>query len=590
MTTKETAKEKAHYLRRGKRVGSMLLAFTGLLMLSMASYAQEKSGEVLKQLEKKETLPAEKPAAPVIQQQKDSKEQGAESQGEKIHITKITVQGATLLDQTVLDTIIAPYQNKDLTLAEINAAADAITAAYRAKGFLAAYAYIPAQDIKDGIIIIQVIEAKTGNITITGNQNYTTAFIQGHLQKVQQAPTIKEQTLERALMLLNDYPSLNVNGALKPGTEPGTTDIAITATDKYPISATLSYDNFGTETLSKHRLSLVIDKGSTITDGDAIRLSGVTGLDRIDINKLSYGRIDYILPIDYNGTKAGIYYGNSLYQAGQELAPLKINGKADITGLFITHPIIKKADTTLLLKFGFDYKDVYDYMLDSIRSQDKIRTIGLGINYDTTDNLLFNQTARNIIGLSYYRSVQTITGGTGRNDAKASRLNADPEFNKYTLDIVRIQKLTNNGYNHLIIKASGQYSPEPLFIAEQYTIGGAGSVRGFKPSTFSGDSGYNVTLEFQTSPIFSDETISIINNQKIGDTIKLALFIDNGWVQRNNRQPGEAEDDDLLGIGAGIRLYIGKNFSAKIDYALPEKKGDFKTENSEIYAQAAVGF
>lgn len=201
-------------------------------------------------------------------------------------------------------------------------------------------------------------------------------------------------------MLLNDYPSLNVNASLRAGTQPGTTDVTLTATDTYPISATLTYDNFGTKTLSKHRLSLVIDKGSTITDGDDVRLSGVTGLDRIDFDKLSYGRIDYTLPLDYNGTKAGIYYANSLYEAGKELTPLKINGKADVTGVFITNPVIKKADTTLTLKLAFDYKDVYDYMLDSTRSEDKIRSISLGINYDTIDNLILSQTSRNIIGLS----------------------------------------------------------------------------------------------------------------------------------------------------------------------------------------------
>lgn len=507
------------------------------------------------------------------------------AEGEKIQVKDFKIQGATLIDQAAINTILAPYKDRGLTLTEITKAADAITAAYRQAGYFAAYAYIPAQDIKNGVITIKVIEGKIAAITVTGNQNYTTEFIQGHIEKTKQDPSLKEQTLERALMLLNDYPSLKVNASLKAGTEPGTTDLAVTAQDSYPISASLTYDNYGTKTLSKHRLSLIIDKGNTITDGDDIRLSGVTGLDRIDLNKLSYGRIDYILPLDYNGTKAGIYYANSLYEVGKELTPLQINGKADVTGVSITNPVIKKADTTLTLKLAFDYKNIYDYMLDSLRSQDKIRTISLGINYNTIDHLLFNQTSRNIIGLSYYRGIQNITGGTGRNDPKASRLHADPEFNKYTLDILRIQKLT--AYNHIVIKASGQYSQDPLFVAEQYTIGGAGSIRGHKPSVYSGDSGYNASIELQTSLILPDETIF---NQKIGDTIKLALFADNGGVYRNDRQPGEAEDDYLTSIGAGIRIYAGKNISARLDQAWPEKNGKYKNKNAETYLQATVSF
>jgi len=565
---------------------SMLLAFAFLLMLSATALSQEPGGEVLKQLEKKQTLPKpEEPGkAPVIQQQKESESQrvkGSESQGEKIHITKITVQGAALLNQTTLDAITAPFRDNPLTLAEINAAADAITAAYRQAGFLAAYAYIPAQDIKDGIVIIQIIEAKTGETTITGNQNYKTQFIQGYLDKIKQERTVKEQTLERALMLLNDYPSLNVHAALKPGKAPGTTDVALTALDTYPISASLTYDNFGTKTLIKHRLSLVIDKGNTITDGDDIRLSGVTGLDRIDLDKLSYGRIDYILPIDYNGTKAGIYYANSLYQAGKELTPLKINGKADVAGIYITHALVRAAAQSLRIKLGFDYKDVYDYMLDNLRSEDNIRVFNLGMTYDFIDRFQ----GRNIINLTYYQGVRDLFGGSGRNDPDASRLNADGQFAKYTLDAVRVQKLP--GYKHLILKASGQISDDALFVAEQYSIGGAGSVRGFNPSALSGDSGYAATLELQLSPLFAEETIF---NQKLGDTIKIALFADNGGIYRNDRQPGEAEDDYLTSIGAGIRLYIGKNISARLDHAIPEKKGNYNNKNSETYLQATAGF
>lgn len=576
-------KIKTEVIRGNNKMRIAIFVFVAIFLIPPTAFAQEPSGEVLKQLEKKETLPKpEEPAkAPVIQQQE--KPAPTAAAGPKIFVKTFKIQGATILDEAALNTIIAPYQNKELTLSEIIQAADAITTAYRQKGFLTANAFVPVQDIKDGVVVIQVIEGKTGAITITGNKNYKTEFIQKHLEKIKQDPSLKEQSLERALLLLNDYLSLNINASLKAGTEPGTTDIAITAKDSYPISASLTYDNFGTDTLSKNRMSLSIDKGSTITDGDLIRLSGVTGLDRIDLNKLSYGRIEYILPLDYNGTRAGIYYANSLYEAGKEFASLIIKGKANIAGLYITNPIIKTVDTTLSIKLAFDYKNINDYMLDSLRSGDNIRAGSLGITLDAIDNLYLS--ARNILSLTYSRGMGTILGGTGKNDPKASRVNADGEFNKYTLDAVRVQKLP--GYTHLLLKGAGQYSSDPLFIAEQYSIGGVGSVRGFKPSSQSGDSGYNLTGELLLSPFFPETAIL---NQKIGDTIKLALFADHGGVYRNNVQPGENKDDYLTGIGAGIRIFYGKNFSARFDYAVPEIKGKFNGKNSEIYLQATVSF
>lgn len=559
---------------------------TGLIfaVLAAPAHSQEPSGEVLKQLEKKEAVPKpEEPKKPPVIQKPEAKPAEA-AEGPKIFIKAFKIQGATILDSTALQAIIAPYQNKELTLAQIQTATDLITAAYRQKGYLVAYAFIPAQDIKDGIAIIQIVEGKTGLITVTGNKNYTTEFIQGHLNKIKQDPSIKEQTLQRALLILNDYPSLAVNASLKAGTEPGTTDLNIIAQDSYPISASLSYDNYGTKTLSKHRMSLFIDKGNTITDGDDIRLSGVTGLDRIDLDKLSYGRIDYTAPINYSGAKIGLYYANSLYEAGRDLTPLIIKGKANVAGIYLTTPIIKTTEETLNIKLGFDYKDVYDYILYTQRSEDNIRTINISLNYDTTDNL-FNLSGRNILAINYTQGIRDILGGTGKNDNNTSRYHVDGQFGKYTLDMARIQKTTQ--YSHIIIRGTGQFSEDTLFIAEQFSIGGPGSIRGYNPSSQSGDSGYNITAELQFMPILPETNIF---GQRLGDTLKLAIFTDHGGVFRNKRQPGENKDDYLTAVGAGIRLYYTKNFSARFDYAVPYANWEINGKNSEIYLQAVVSF
>lgn len=142
-------------------------------------------------------------------------------------------------------------------------------------------------------------------------------------------------------------------------------------------------------------------------------------------------------------------------------------------------------------------------------------------------------------------------------------------------------------YNHLILKASGQISDDALFVAEQFYIGGAGSVRGFRPSSQSGDSGYLVSAELHLSPIYPEAKIF---NQDIGDTIKLVLFADHGGVYKNNVQPGENKDDELTSIGAGLRLYYSRNFSFRLDWAVPNIKGNFNAENSETYLQAVVSF
>ncbi len=550
-----------------------------ILALSTPAFSQDRSGEVLQQLEKKEIVPKEAPKAPVIEKKEEKPKELVD--GKKILIRQIKLQGAALIDEQTLKTILSKYENKELTLSEINQIAEDITLEYRKQGYILAYAYVSPQEIKDGILEVSVIEGKTGEITIRGNKSYSAKFIHKHLERIKQDPSLKEDTLERTLLLLNEYPSLNVKAQLTAGKDLGATDITAQAKDSMPVSGSLSYDNFGTNITSKHRLGAAVNAGNLITSGDYLMLRGLTGLDRIDLKKLSYGRAEYLVPIDYNGTKMGLNYANSIYKAGEQYTILDIHGKAHVAGIYLTHPLIKERAQALDIKFGFDYKDVYDYLLDSIRSKDNIRVFNLGGTYDFTDRVQ----GRNIINLTYYQGVRGILGGNGKNDPDSSRLNADGAFAKYTADIIRLQKLP--GYNHLYLRASGQFSEDNLFVAEQFMLGGAGSVRGFSPASQSGDSGYFGSAELHLSPIYPETKVF---NQKIGDTIKLVLFADHGGVYRNNVQPGENKNDYLTSIGAGLRLYAGKHFSVRYDYAVPKINGNFNSKNSENYLQAVFSF
>ncbi|MBN1662161.1 MAG: ShlB/FhaC/HecB family hemolysin secretion/activation protein [Deltaproteobacteria bacterium] len=567
-------------------VSSTIVVAVLIFMITSPASAQEKAGEVLKQLEKKEIVPRT-PATPIIEK-KEEKPQPIPA-GQKILIKQIivTVRNKSrdgekpLLAPEAIRAITSKYENRELTLPEINRIAEDITANYRAHGHILAYAYIAQQEIKDGILEIGIIEGKTGEITVTGNKSYSSKFIRKHLEKIKKDPSLKENTLERALLILNEYPSLDVKALLKAGKAFGTTDITAQTKDSLPISGSLSYDNFGTDTTSKHRLSAEFNIGNLLASGDLLMFRGLTGLDRIDLKNLSYGRAEYLIPVCYNGTKAGIYYTNSVYEAGEQFTVLDINGKARVAGVYVAHPIIKTRDQALDVRFGFDHKDVYEYLLGDSRSQDNIRVFNLGMTYNVIDRLY----GRNVINLTYHQGVRDILGGNGRNDAGTSRLNADGGFSKGTVDAVRFQKLP--GYNHLMFKAGGQYSKDALFVAEQFYLGGVSSIRGFASSSKSGDSGYSLSAELYLAPPYPETKIF---HQDLGNTIKFVLFADHGGVFRNDVHPGEDKNAYLTGIGAGIRIYAGKYFSARLDYAVPSVDGKYKTGNSEIYVQTVFSF
>ena len=546
-----------------------------------ASHAQGKSGEVLKQLERKEVIPPKKPPAPVIIEEEEKPPVDEIEDGKKIFVKQFKVQGATLIDEETIKARVAHFENKDLTFGEINFVVEMVTNEYRRKGYLIAYAYIPPQEVKDGIVKISVVEGRVGDINVSGNKYYSTPFIKGHLERARKDPSPTVQTLRRALLILNDYPSLETKASLKAGKEPGTADITAKVTDSRPISGGISYDNFGSKTISKNRLGGWLNWGNLLTDGDLLLLRGVTGLDHLDFDRLLYGRGEYMIPVSYNGTKVGAHIGNSNYDGGQYLSPLDIEGKAFVAGAYVTHPIIKEQIKTLEMRFGFDYKDLKDYALSRLNSEDNIRVFSLGLNFQYFDKFQ----GSNLIGISCYQGMGNFLGGSGTNDPNSSRLNADGSFTKFTADAVRFQKLP--GYNHILLRALGQFSNDVLFVAEQFSIGGMGIVRGFPPYLFGGDSGYIFSGELHTSPIAPETEIF---NRKLGDVFKFVFFAETGGVFRNDVQPGENKNNHLTSIGAGIRLYAHDRFSVLLDWAVPKIDGSFKTSSSITYVQAAVHF
>jgi len=553
-------------------------------------FAQTLPGEVLQQLERDrrdqelQQREKEQKKPPVIIEQKKEPVKPSAGPAAKVLVKKFKVEGNTLLGAKEINAVITPYEGKELTLEEIRNVADLITAKYRAGGYIIVNAIVPEQVIKDNVVTIRVVEGKIGTISVTGNKSYGTSFIEHHLSVIEKDPSLKEDRLEKALLILNDFPSLNVKAVLKAGTEPGTTDVTAAVTDKFPVSGSIFYDNYGTSETSKSRLGFGLNLGNLLTSGDALNLWGLTGLDQIDVNALSYGRVEYNAPIGIYGTKAGVYYAHNLYQASGDASILGLKGNADIAGVYVSHPLIKTMDGTLTARFGFDYKDVREYALEELTARDNVRVGTFGLTYDSTDRFL----GKNFADVTYHQGMRGFLGGNGADDPDTSRIGADGGFSKVTGDVIRIQELPMiPGYNHLLLKGSGQYSSDPLVVVEQFLIGGEGSVRGFNPAEKTGDTGYSLTAEAVLSPFFADNTIF---GQKVGNTIQYAFFIDHGYVRKNMPQPGDYQQAYLTGLGGGLRIYAGKMFSLKIDYGIPRVNGSFETRQSMTYLQAMFYF
>ena len=488
----------------------------------------------------------------------------------KVLVKAYKINGTSVIASAELESIVAPYVGREMDLTELEKVADVVTTALRDKGYSLARAYIPAQEIKDGNLEIAVLEGRVGEIIVRGNQNYSSEFIKRGFTPVVRDGAIKQNSLEKSLLVLNEYPDLKATAVLEAGQEPGATDIVVTVKDKLPFHLVMDYDNFGTESVSKNRFGLEVNLGRfLIVEGSSLSLRAVIGSDP---KSYHYGRASYLLPINGYGTKLGFLGYGGDFDVGQELSEFNITATTWGYSPYLTHPLVRTRGANLTGEFGFESKDSTQWLLGSLFSRDRVRMLRMGLNADWID-----RTGRNFISLSILQGLEEALGAMENSDSKSSRVGADNRFTKAYVNWARVQKVIDRV--SIILRGSGQASTRPLVVTEQFFIGGADSVRGYPPGEFLGDNGYNVSTELRVSPL---------PNQ---DILQLAFFVDHGGVSIKDPPPGVKKSHQLTGAGYGFRLSLPYNINGRFDVGFPVRPA--KTSSGDrptLYIQAAARF
>ena len=135
----------------------------------------------------------------------------------KFFIKKIKLSGNTVISDEILMPIVDLGEGKDVDLTILNTMANKISALYSAKGYLLARAFIPKQEIIDGIVEMVITEGRINKVLVQGNKKLSKENFEQRMKMVREEGALQEQTLERVLLELNELMGVNVTTVLKPG-------------------------------------------------------------------------------------------------------------------------------------------------------------------------------------------------------------------------------------------------------------------------------------------------------------------------------------------------------------------------------------
>jgi len=494
---------------------------------------------------------------------------------DSVLVKGFSFSGNTVISQSELEAVTQPYIGRSLTLPDLETVSAAVADLYKQKGYTLATAYVPQQEIRFGVVAIAILEGRVGEIFVTGNQHYSTEFIRARFAQAMEDKVIRNVALERALLLLNEYPDLKTSVLLGPGASTGSTNVYVKAEDKLPIHATLDYNNYGFSSISRNRFGAGVQIGNVVFDGATLNLNGIMG-DHPD--RLLFGTGAYAVPIGVHGTKLVLSGSTGRFDVGAELAALQIHGRITTYDISVTHPYIKTRFQTLMAEAGFAAKDNQLFTLGTLTGDDRIRMAKLGINYDRLD-----LSGRTYFSLYGFQGLGELLGGMDNNAQQTTRQGADNRFTKANVYAGRIQSLGHDAL--LVVRASGQATTGPVVVIEQMLLGGADSVRGYQLGERFVDEGYTISAETRV-PFFPSV---------LGST-QAAAFIDHGAGRLRNPQPGEQSFSSLTGTGVGLQTEV-PYFSTRLrfDVGFPlgpaPSGGTISGDRSPIfYVQAIARF
>ncbi len=453
--------------------------------------------------------------------------------GNQFHVDKIEVQGNTLIGNSVLGPIIAAYQGKELTLNDLGQLVDKINEQYRKKGYLTSLAYIPPQDVTQGSVVIKVLEGQVGDISIAGNKYYRTGIVARYLDQGTGDP-LNIPKLEKNLRRINRQGDFRVRATLSPNVAAGKTDIKLDVEERQPWQIGLTFDNQGRPTIGTLRwgTELINRNVSGIGDRFTARWIGAAG------TQTALG--SYFVPINRFGTEVGATFGFT--RVNVDLPKVKDNnsiiGEAFNYGLMVSQPLDR--EHMFVADAALNFRRINSFLNDSRTSQDDIRSLQFGLNFDKFDRW----------GRTFARA-QTSVGTTW--------FGGNRQFWKAETMMNRIVRLPKG--NFLIVRSYAQYTPDALPSAEQFQLGGAYSVRGYTEGLLRGDRGYQFSVEHRW-PVPGLHKV----NPWLGDRIQGATFFDYGRAWLDNSNVRRNTETTLASAGLGVRARLSQYMQGFVDF------------------------
>ena len=466
-----------------------------------------------------------------------------------IKVEKIEIEGNTVFSDSQLKKVIGSIEEKLITLERLSQIRNQIEQFYIDRGYIGSNVFTPPQKIRDGTLRLRIIEGSLSLIEIEGNSNLKEEYMKARLPELDRP--IRDSDLIKALTQLKKDPLIkSIRGELDT-IEPGKLLLTVEVEENKPIQTQLNFANTYSPTIGSLGGTATIIHQNLLGFGDraSVNYTITEGINR-------YG-VGYSIPFNKSGGRVTFDYVNADSELIEEVISA-FDIQADYEGLklSIQQPIINNEIEEFVFSIGLDKLRSETFVAENISfpfvdgledGVSRITPLRIGQEYTRrgNKNLLAAKSQFNI-GLDLFNATFNETG-------------IDGAFWSWLGSVQWIRAFDKDGNWQLRTSLTTQLTPDKLLPLEQLTVGGLGSVRGYRQNLIVGDNGIVAVAEGQ---------IPVIKTNKWG-SLYLVPFLDLGTIWSNYSDSADNQTNTLASVGLEMNYQIEQFLSTKVFYGIP---------------------
>lgn len=480
-------------------------------------------------------------------------------------ILEYAVEGNTVLSVARIEAAVYPHLGEKRTIQDAEAARAALEQAYHEGGYLTVFVDIPEQEVAGGVVRLRVSEGRVERLRVSGARYFSLGRIKAKTPDLAEGSVPYFPAVQKQLAVVNRSADRRVTPVLRPGRTPGKVEVDLKVEDRLPLHGSLEVNDRYSANTSRTRLSAALRYDNLLQREHKLSLNAQVAPENPDESRVLSATYVWPLARGHFLAAYGVLSDSDVAAVGD----VKVIGSGRIAGLRYIAPLPARPGYFHTLTLGMDYKD-FDETVSLLGADSRntpIAYLPFSLGYEgnrqserglTQFNATLNFAVRGLAD-----DQVACLPGVYIDEFACKRYLARANYAYLRLDLKHTQRYAN-GWS-LFGRLGGQLASGPLISNEQFSAGGADSVRGYLESNAAGDDGLSYGLELR-APSLAKRVAARL------DELTLYAFAEGASLRVQEPLPAQIDAFTLLSAGLGLRFKGWGGVSGGLDLAYPLKR------------------